>query len=193
MRAGVEKCVNNGDMTGLHYIFLDSLDVDPTFEKYRDDYEYCKNNLEGFFETHQEMFALSQDRSQWTNAYWTQMKRDLGRNFSQKRFEHMMEVAKIVFAEKVERLRRERSEKQEEEKISLTVFQNEEKTADNTKTNDDSNFEEMLKKSLSPETDKKNSAASNGDSSKKELGTVVISVVVTAIVVLTVVLLIQLL
>jgi hypothetical protein len=46
MIAGVKKCIDAGDIKGLRYIFLDSLDVDPTFEKYKDDYAVCKK-IEG--------------------------------------------------------------------------------------------------------------------------------------------------
>ena len=49
MIAGVKKCMDEGDITGLRYIFLDSLDVDPTFEKYKEDYEVCRH-LDGMFE-----------------------------------------------------------------------------------------------------------------------------------------------
>ncbi|WP_331497099.1 hypothetical protein [Romboutsia ilealis] len=34
MIAGVKKCIDTGDIKALRYIFLDSLDIDPTFEKY---------------------------------------------------------------------------------------------------------------------------------------------------------------
>ena len=42
MLTEVKKCIESNDIKGLHYIFVDSLDVDPTFEKYKSDYEYCK-------------------------------------------------------------------------------------------------------------------------------------------------------
>ena len=48
MIAGVKKCIDAGDIKGLRYIFLDSLDVDPTFEKYKDDYAICRK-IEGMF------------------------------------------------------------------------------------------------------------------------------------------------
>ena len=54
MFAEVKKCADNHDIKGLHYIFVDSLDVDPTFDKYREDYTYCKE-IVGFFDNHVEM------------------------------------------------------------------------------------------------------------------------------------------
>lgn len=32
MLTEVKKCIESNDIKGLHYIFVDSLDVDPTFE-----------------------------------------------------------------------------------------------------------------------------------------------------------------
>lgn len=111
MIAGVKKCIDAGDIKGLRYIFLDSLDVDPTFEKYKDDYAVCKK-IEGMFEPYTELTALSTIHSEWNMDYWVKLKYDQKQNFSEKRFEHMIEVAKVVNAEKVERLLAERATKQ---------------------------------------------------------------------------------
>lgn len=98
------------DIKGLRYIFIDSLDVDPTFEKYEQDYNYCKG-LSGFFEEYTEITILKQNPSDWNASYWDQLKRDLVKNFSQIRFEHMIKVAKVVYSEKIERLVSERAAK----------------------------------------------------------------------------------
>jgi hypothetical protein len=111
MLAEVKKCADNNDIKGLRYIFLDSLDVDPTFEKYKADYEYCKG-IGGFFEPHTELTALLHDESRMNMQYWEQLKADLMKNFSSKRFEHMRSVARIVYADKVARLLSERQKEQ---------------------------------------------------------------------------------
>lgn len=111
MIPGVKKCVESGDVKGLRYIFLDSLDVDPTFEKYKDDYDECKK-IEGLFEPYEELTGFSLNQSEWDMDYWDNLKYDQKQNFSEKRFEHMKEVAKVVNAEKVERLLAERAAKQ---------------------------------------------------------------------------------
>lgn len=122
MIAGVKKCIDAGDIKGLRYIFLDSLDVDPTFEKYKDDYAECKK-IEGMFEPYTELTALSAIHSEWDMDYWVKLKYDQKQNFSEKRFEHMIEVAKVVNAEKVERLLAERAAKQSkiEEQIEQII------------------------------------------------------------------------
>ena len=91
------------------YIFIDALDVDPTFEKYRDGYEYCKK-IDGLFEVHQELSGLNQNEAGWNIEYWDQLKIDMRKNFSEKRYVHMMQVAKVVYAEKIKRLVKERGE-----------------------------------------------------------------------------------
>lgn len=106
MLAGVKKCVDNNDVVGLRYIFRDCLDVDPTFENYKEDYEYCRK-LPGFFELHEEM-SPQRPHSMWNEDYWLTLKGDLRKNFSEKRFEHMREAAPVIFAEKVARLQAER-------------------------------------------------------------------------------------
>lgn len=83
------------------------LDVDPTFEKYKEDYNYCKN-LPGMFEAHINLSGMISDSGRWDASYWDQLKIDLMKNFSKERFEHMIQVAKVVYAGKIERLISER-------------------------------------------------------------------------------------
>lgn len=106
MLAEVKKCIESNDIKGLHYIFVDSLDVDPTFEKYSDDYEYCKK-IKGFLEPHVDITPFSSSEK-WNEKYWVQIKMDLMKNFSEKRFSHMREVAKVIYSEKIKRLELER-------------------------------------------------------------------------------------
>ena len=110
MLAEVKKCADKGDITGLRYIFADRLDVDPTFEKYRAEYEFCKG-IDGMFEGFEDLNGIIFDVNRWDLQYWIQLKLDLKKNFSQERFEHMMKVAQIVYADKIERLLAERKAK----------------------------------------------------------------------------------
>ena len=107
MLAEVRKCAEANDIKGLRYIFVDCLDVDPTFEKYEEDYNYCKN-IPGLFDAHANLSGIISDSSRWNTSYWEQLKLDLMKNFSQERFEHMIQVAKVVYAGKIERLISER-------------------------------------------------------------------------------------
>lgn len=108
----IKECIDKHDFMGLRYIFLDSLDVDPTFETYQEDYNACKN-MPGFFEIHEELHGIIVDKSRWDIKYWEQLKIDLMKNFSRERFEHMREVAKVVYADKIVRLQKERRERQD--------------------------------------------------------------------------------
>ena len=109
MLTEIKKCADAQDIKGLRYIFADCLDVDPTFEKYRESYEFCKK-IPGLFESHQELSDIVENQSKWSREYWDQLKMDLMKNFSQRRFEHMIQVAKVVYADKIDRLLKERSE-----------------------------------------------------------------------------------
>ena len=108
MLAEVRKCAESNDIKGLRYIFVDCLDVDPTFEKYKEDYEFCKT-IDGLFDSHQILNGIKEQEETWTTEYWEQLKLDLMKNFSQIRFEHMVNVAKVVYADKIARLLNERS------------------------------------------------------------------------------------
>lgn len=107
MLAEVRKCAETNDIKGLRYIFVDCLDVDPTFEKYEEDYNYCKN-IPGLFDVHANLSGFISDAERWNASYWDQLKLDLMKNFSKERFEHMIQVAKVVYAGKIERLISER-------------------------------------------------------------------------------------
>lgn len=107
MLAEVRKCAETNDIKGLRYIFVDCLDVDPTFEKYKEDYNYCKN-IPGLFDVHANLSGFISDTERWNSSYWDQLKLDLMKNFSKERFEHMIQVAKVVYAGKIERLINER-------------------------------------------------------------------------------------
>ena len=109
MHKQVKEFLAKGDIRGLRYVFLDSLDVDPTFEDYQEDYDNCKK-VSGFFEEHHELTTVA-DRAQWNNDYWQRLKRDLEKNFSRERFEHMKAVAMVVYADKAARLLNERKKK----------------------------------------------------------------------------------
>lgn len=93
----------------LKYIFVDCLDVDPTFEDYKDDYEYCINipGL-GLFEEYVEMTPIRKNKDLWDIFYWKSIKIDLIQNFSKERFLHMVEVARVVHADKIKRIEKER-------------------------------------------------------------------------------------
>lgn len=108
MHEDVKKFADGKDIKRLRYIFVDCLDVDPTFEKYAEDFEYCRN-VAGLFEAHTELTPFINSHAAWNMDYWTNLKTDLLKNFSLKRFEHMIEVAKVVYAEKIVRLEAERS------------------------------------------------------------------------------------
>lgn len=114
MHNEVKKCANRGEIKRLRYIFVDCLDVDPTFEEYKEDYNYCKK-ISGFFEDYVELTSLLNNENAWNFDYWITLKGDLQKNFAEKRFEHMIKVANIVYAEKIEIIKEER-EKIEERK-----------------------------------------------------------------------------
>lgn len=121
MLAEIRKCAEANDIKGLRYIFVDCLDVDPTFEKYEEDYNYCKN-IPGLFDAHANLSGMISDSKRWNSSYWDQLKLDLMKNFSKERFEHMIHVAKIVYADKIARLTSERHSLKDSRAVNTVVI-----------------------------------------------------------------------
>lgn len=103
----IKNYADNGDLKELKYIFVDALDVDPTFVRYEEEYNYCKS-IPGLLEAHIELTPFRQDKTRWDEAYWTSLKMDLVKNFSDLRMMHMKEVAQVFLAEKITRILKER-------------------------------------------------------------------------------------
>jgi len=118
MDSYIKQYADKGDISSLKYIFVDCLDVDPTFEEYREEYDYCKR-VSGLFEDYKQLTPLSENKNDWDIDYWANLKNDLIKNFSDKRFQYMIKVAQVVHKEKIERLKRERKQLKSEKEKSL--------------------------------------------------------------------------
>lgn len=104
------KSVEGKSRDEFRYIFADSLEVDPTFERYKIVFNYAKEN--GIFEDYAEgSVPLTNDISEWNESYWIKLKRDLVKNLSIKRLNHMRKVAKVFLREKYIRIMKERESK----------------------------------------------------------------------------------
>ena len=79
MHTNVKKYADSNDITSLRYVFYDCLDVDPSFDKYIEDYEYaCK--VSGFLDEHIDLTSFSFNESEWDEDYWLSLKKDLKKN-----------------------------------------------------------------------------------------------------------------
>ncbi|MCI7478427.1 MAG: hypothetical protein MSA77_09390 [Selenomonadales bacterium] len=168
MDKDIKKYVDQRDINTLRYVFSQSLDVDPMFEEYSEEYEYCVSK--GVFETHLEdgFTPLTNDKSKWDKSYWTKLCLDLEKNLSKKRLDHMREVAKVVYADKIKRLKEARAKqdadlKREKEDLARQRVQaleqvNKERSISNS-VNDNSNNDKIQTKSSIEESNAKIKAA----------------------------------
>lgn len=108
MNMEIKKYADSGDIKSLKYIFVDSLDVDPTFARYEEEYNYCKS-IPGLLEPHIELTPFSENKADWNEEYWTRLKMDLVKNFSDRRMSHMRDVAQVFLADKIKRILAERA------------------------------------------------------------------------------------
>lgn len=92
----IKECYESNDVKALRDIFVHAPDRDPSFEMFRNDYNECRDKL---FEPHKELTPLADNSNgKWKNKdYFATLHLDLMRNFSQKRFEHLLEVAKVYY------------------------------------------------------------------------------------------------
>lgn len=102
----VKKAADKGDRERIKFTFVDALDADPTFEKYQEDFDYCKEK--GLFDTHMELTRFRLENLD--ENYWFTLKKDFQKNASIDRLNHMRKVAKILYADKINRLIKEREE-----------------------------------------------------------------------------------
>ncbi len=103
----VKSYVDSDDLKSLKYVFVGCLDADPTFEDYKEDFEYCRN-LPGLIETHVDLTPFCEDLKEWDEDYWIALKKDLLKNFSVERLEHMQKVARVFYKEKIRKIQDER-------------------------------------------------------------------------------------
>lgn len=113
----IKKYADEGNIKQLKFIFVDALDVDPTFVRYKEEYEYCKSH--GVLEPHEELTPFTADKLQWDEKYWASLKADLIKNFSDKRMAHMKEVAQIFLASKIQKILADR-QKEVDKKSSVS-------------------------------------------------------------------------
>ena len=102
----VKQAVENSDKDRLKYVMVDALDVDPTFKQYMPDYLYAKKH--NMFEPNKNLTSFDNDPSHWNKDYWIRLKRDYLDNPSIERLNHMRKVAKVVKADHVDEIRKNR-------------------------------------------------------------------------------------
>ena len=81
MNTVIKKLADSGDIKALKYIFVDALDVDPTFVRYEEEYNYCKS-IPGLLDSHAELTPFRVNKADWNEEYWISLKMDLVKNFS---------------------------------------------------------------------------------------------------------------
>lgn len=109
--------VAGNDFLSLRRYFYNGFDLDPTFDTYQSDFEYCKER--GFVESHKGLTPFVYDQSLWTKDYYDKIHGDLLRNLSSYRVKHLKRVARFVFKTKIEKIEaRRRREQHAENNVS---------------------------------------------------------------------------
>ena len=102
-----EEYVDAGNKDAVAYVFVDALDVDPTFYKYRNSFKYAKEH--GMFEPNKDLTPFYYDKEKWKDeSYWVNLKRDFVENPSVERFNFIRKVVKVYLADKISKIQKER-------------------------------------------------------------------------------------
>lgn len=120
MHKEIKQSADNGDFASVKINFRFAFDIDPSFDSYREDYQYCKN-IPGLFEEHRELTPFQNNPSFWNENYWDSLKNDLSENFSVKRFDHILEVAKVYHRDKIQKLEAEKAAKLAQKTVQPAV------------------------------------------------------------------------
>ena len=113
------KALNTYSVKRLKYVFVDSLDVDPTNVKYKTFYDIAKKR--GLLEPHEELTPFYPDSQlekmseRELDEYWINIKRDYINNPSDERMQNMIRIAKIIYKEKIQKLMKQRKEIDDDE------------------------------------------------------------------------------
>ena len=113
------EALNTYSVKRLKYVFVDSLDVDPTNVKYKTFYDIAKKR--GLLEPHEELTPFYPDSQlekmseRELDEYWIKIKRDYINNPSDERMQNMIRIAKIIYKEKIQKLMKQRKEIDDDE------------------------------------------------------------------------------
>lgn len=113
------EALNTYSVKRLKYVFVDSLDVDPTNVEYKTFYDIAKKR--GLLEPHEELTPFYPDSQlekmseRELDEYWIKIKRDYLNNPSDERMQNMIRIAKILYKEKIQRFLKQRKEIDEDE------------------------------------------------------------------------------
>lgn len=97
MKKWIEECASEKIRRTLWY----NMSSDPLLLAQQDTLALCGDWL---YEPHTDLVPFTEKRVEWTKDYWNRIYRDLGENFSRKRFDYLMKIAETavpdVIAEK---------------------------------------------------------------------------------------------
>ena len=99
MHDEVKRAIDNGKGSDLRYLFVDSFNIDASFESYQEDFEYCLKH--DVFDKHRELTPFRYSEADWSKEYWLNLKLDLQENFSEKRMRHMIAVARVIYKDNI--------------------------------------------------------------------------------------------
>lgn len=134
MHNDIKQHIDSGNIAQARYAMRFALGLDPSGISYKADRDYCAN-AEGFYEPHKEITPFRSDRSQWDNSYWEQLKNDLLENYSRERYDHMLDVVKVVFAEKAAAAKASETQNVENYKTEAAVQTSEQRKTENALRN----------------------------------------------------------
>lgn len=104
-----KKNIDNKEKDKIKTTWVNALEIDPTFENWKIEFDYQNKNFPEGWDPHIELTPLIYDESKWNKEYWNKLKKDLNKNCSRERLEFMIKVAQVYMADKIELVKKVRA------------------------------------------------------------------------------------
>lgn len=116
------EAVENGKLLRVRIMLKDILLIDPTAEKFDEMENFANAKLAGLYDEHDEE-KLNYDAAYWNEDYLNKQMVNVLNNFSRERVKLLKNMVRHIYANKVQRIRSEKSFSRNQERRALTQKQ----------------------------------------------------------------------
>lgn len=112
-----KRYVDEKDLSKIRTTWCNALDIDPTFENWKIEFDYQNKYFPDGWDPHIDLTPFINDESKWDKAYWSKLKRDLNKNCSIERLEFMRKVAQVYMKDKIDLINHIRNKNKKTESV----------------------------------------------------------------------------
>ena len=106
----LKEHVKNQDIKSIRIMLKNIIIADPTFAEFDELNSYIKKNNIDIYEKNDDKKEFEKDRSKWNKDYLNTECIRLVTNFSEERVNHLREVCKVVYKERIDSINQKRND-----------------------------------------------------------------------------------